>query len=455
MGEIFGLFLLAILLLAVIIGLPIYVIYKIAQFGHVIDCLRREIDYLKGSRSVAQPGAAQPETAPPPTPERSQATILREISQPEVTVTPPPAAPPVAAAPLVQPAAPPPPPVTPAPARPDLEVTLGTKWLSVLGVVAIALATGFFLKHAFESGWIGPVARIITGLAGSAVMLGLGHYLSRKPLYRAWAQITASGGIILLFLTIWAGYSLYHLLDFYPAFGILVIAALAISAVAVRGDAQIVAVLSLLGAFITPALIQKGPATGNLTQLYIYLAGLNVWSALLVRFRPWHLLTLMSLSATWLVFILSGHLRGSNWLVAEAFAAFFLLFTFYDAAVSVRKINPEQPDWTDDIGTAFAFLGSIAFAGISIYVLADVYFFALPAVALAGVFMALLLLGLAAYYRPLPTAVSRDASSCRCLHQLPWRSCWVWRWLIRPQSSAPRCCRPLRSRSSFTCSFWC
>ena len=40
----------------------------------------------------------------------------------------------------------------------DLEGTIGKLWLNRIGIVAILIGVAYFLKYAFDSGWIGTAA---------------------------------------------------------------------------------------------------------------------------------------------------------------------------------------------------------------------------------------------------------------------------------------------------------
>src|SRR5439155_7359790 len=107
----------------------------------------------------------------------------------------------------------------------DLESIIGANWLAKLGVAAIAVAAGFFLQYAFRSGWITPWGQVAIGLCGSVVMMGLAQFLLTKERYRSYAQVLASGGIVVYFLSFYAAYVFYQplLMGFGPAFGALVV----------------------------------------------------------------------------------------------------------------------------------------------------------------------------------------------------------------------------------------
>src|SRR5260221_6958944 len=42
----------------------------------------------------------------------------------------------------------------------DLEGTIGKLWLNRIGIVAILIGVAYFLKYAFDNGWIGPGGRV-------------------------------------------------------------------------------------------------------------------------------------------------------------------------------------------------------------------------------------------------------------------------------------------------------
>jgi uncharacterized membrane protein len=392
-----------IFLILVLLVFPVYVLIRLFQLKRDLDKLREELSRRSGGVFSA------PLREQPPAGERDRAEILRGLAQsPPVSpsLTRPPEPPPLPT--FLEPPAPPPSPPAPEPAlagkpAPDLESLLGANWLSKAGIAALILAAALFLKYAFDSGWIGPTGRIVIGLLASLALLGFGQFLLGKSAYRAFAQVLISGGIIIFFLSIFAAFAFYHLIGFTAAFASLAIAAFLGSAIALRNDTQVVALLCLLGAFLTPLLIhepQIGP--GAPIRLYCYLAGLNIWSALLLRARPWYSLSLLSLAATWGIFFLTRPEGPASYLTVEAFAVLFLLFACYagisslprppqaaEAAVSKSASAPPE------ISEALIIIGCLLFALASAFILTGIIAFGLPTLALIGVFLALLLIGLA------------------------------------------------------------
>jgi uncharacterized membrane protein len=443
--------LLALLVLAVIVALPIYVFSRLSELERAIRELRIRLQQFEDARQAyrrdepteaAQPApevhprppvpahltgparAPAPAQAAPPVPAAPAPSPPAQAVPPPAPPPPPlarpaqeakppeaPAPPTAPMAPAARPApaqhapgrpAPPPPPAppsrppaAPAPPLPDIESLLGANWLSKLGIAALAIATAFFLKYAFDVGWIGPTARVAIGLTGAAVLLGLGQFLLAKPRYRAYAQVLASGGIIILFLSIYAAYAFYHLIGFATAFAVLAVAALAASALAVANSTEAVALLCIAGAFATPVLIRhEGVGGGDLLRLYGYLAGLNLWSAILFRFRRWYSVTALAFVATWLLFFGAGPLHGPDYLYVEGFAVVFLIFACYGGVRTITAMPRPTPE-TTQTGIGLILAGCGAFIVASALILAGALALGLPALATVGVLVALLLMALA------------------------------------------------------------
>jgi len=379
-AEQVGLAVLVLLLLAAIISFPIYVLVRLSSLGRMVSQLRDEMRAQDALRGAA---AEEPVPSPGPTPPPAA-----KIPEPVVVA---PSAPAAAAARR---------------AAIDWETVLGANWLSKLGAIALAVAVAFFLKYSFESGWIGKQARVGIGLVAAAVLLGIGQRLLAKERYRAWAQVLMSGGVIIFFLSVYAAYNFYHLVGFTVSFAALALGATAASALAAANNTQAVALLCLLGAFFTPVLIHSGGVgPDDLSRLYLYLAALNTWALVLVGRRRWHSLPVLSFGATWLIFFGSQPGRKLDFVLFETFAALFLLFACYSAVVILSREREPSPRAVK-LALAIIICACAAFAVISVQILSESYLAGLPSLVMAGVFLALLLVGMAA---ALPTLPARDA----------------------------------------------
>src|SRR5437773_12499850 len=71
---------------------------------------------------------------------------------------------------------------SPPPPAADFEQWFGQRGLLVVGVLALLTAAGFFLKYAFDRGWIAPVVRSLLAIA-AGIALG------------AWGEERIRGGV--------------------------------------------------------------------------------------------------------------------------------------------------------------------------------------------------------------------------------------------------------------------
>jgi uncharacterized membrane protein len=221
----------------------------------------------------AEAPAATPEPESRPTPEAPEEFDLDKV--PASVETPP--SPPVTEPAAPKPAAPRPTPPAP-PKGTGLERQLGTRVAVWLGAIALALAGGFLVKYSVEQGLIGPTPRIVLGLVFGVGLLGVGEWIAKR--YSGLAQGLDAAGIAVLYAVLLAGTRLYELYPPGVAFaGMLLTTVTAVVLSLRRG--QFVALLGLLGGFLTPILI--GSTEPRPWMLLVYLGLLQ--SGLLVVSR--------------------------------------------------------------------------------------------------------------------------------------------------------------------------
>lgn len=180
-----------------------------------------------------------------------------------------------------------------------------------IGGIALAFAGFFLVKYSIENDLVGPELRIILGgLLGFALIAAARFVSSRAGIANGEriAQSLAGAGIAVLYVSAYAATALYGLLA--PAAGFAAMAAVTGAAVilALRHGPAI-ALLGLLGGFLTPALIQSDAPSAPL--LFIYLGLVFVGLMVVIRRRGWWLLALPAviLAGFWVL----------AWLFSDAF----------------------------------------------------------------------------------------------------------------------------------------
>jgi len=186
---------------------------EIRRLRDLIAQINARLDALEGKTG---PTAVPSPPAPIPEPVEPAAAIPEPEPVPEPVTTPEVEVPP---APVEE--------VLPAEKeRPvkkerEWEQVLGGNWLARIGVLALIIGIGFFLKYAFDNNWLGPPARVILGVIAGLIMLGLGYYWRQR--YPILTRVLSGGGIAVLYLSIFASFATYDLISIYLALAFLFI----------------------------------------------------------------------------------------------------------------------------------------------------------------------------------------------------------------------------------------
>ena len=277
--------LLVVYLAVVLVALPIWIILKLTRQD-------RRLDQLGAELRSQQETIRQLRSAPPPAPGISPSAPTLAPAPVSLPVAPPLAPPPVrmpAPVPAMEP-----PPLKPAPAyQPpargpviNWEQFMGAKLFAWLGGLALFLGVAFFVKYSFEHALIPPEVRVALGfLLGVGLVVG-GLWIPRER-YAITAQTLVGAGIVSLYAVTFACNSIYHFAFFGTGATFLLMTLITAAAfiVAVRLEAQVVAILGLLGGFLTPVLLATGQ--DNPVGLFGYVALLDLGLAALALHRRW------------------------------------------------------------------------------------------------------------------------------------------------------------------------
>ena len=185
------------------------------------------------------------------------------------------------------------------PRVPDInwEQFLGVKLFAWLGGFALFLAAAFFLKYSFEHDLIPPALRVAIGYVLAIGLVGAGLRLWGRR-YETLSATLVGTGIVVLYAVTFACRALYHFPFFgvVPTFLLMALVTVAAFLLAVRMDGQAIAILGLLGGFLTPALLDAG--VDNPPGLFAYASILNLGLFAVVWNRCWHPLALLASIAT-------------------------------------------------------------------------------------------------------------------------------------------------------------
>ncbi|MBI4622154.1 MAG: DUF2339 domain-containing protein, partial [Verrucomicrobia bacterium] len=379
---------------------PLWAILRILALGQRNEALERRLSELAGelrelrdkTRGPSAPpafvppsAAPAPATAPAATPPAatpvsdppSESPLLVQpppLAPVVAEAAPPPIAPPLATPPGIAPPAAPAPPLLlppvlpPAPAQPaprvNWEQFMGAKLSAWLGGFAAILGAAFFVKYSFEHDLIPPEVRAALGfLFGIALVIG-GLKIPRDR-YAVTAQTLCATGIASLYAVTFACNSTYHFAFFDPlaTFLLMTLVTAAAFGLAVRLDAQVVAILGLLGGFITPVLLSTG--RDNPGVLFGYIALLDLGLVAVALRQRWQFLVPLGATGTvlmqiaWVSRFLDATKAPTAMVICLGFCALFLGGYFV-----ARRLARNSPHVARS-AVAFPFV-ALAFAAVFI-----------------------------------------------------------------------------------------
>jgi uncharacterized membrane protein len=189
----------------------------------------------------------------------------------------------------------------PAPPRSefDWETWLGARGLSFAAIILLLFATAFFFREIFDRNLIGPLGRIAIGVFFGCAACLAGYWQHRKG-WPNTSQMLTAAGIVLLYLSAFASFGYYRLLDSSEAGIFLVLIVVEAFALAVVYEAPGIAIMAVIGGLLNPILLRTD--VDRYVGFFSYLAILNAGVAGLLIVRRWRALALLTIVGTNLLF---------------------------------------------------------------------------------------------------------------------------------------------------------
>lgn len=213
-------------------------------------------------------------------------------------------------------------------AREGLEQQIGSRWLLYAGIAAVVLGMSYFVKFAFDNGWISEPLRVVSGVVIGLGLIAAGMRFSSRGL-ALFGQALAGGGVVVLYVSIYSALHFYQLISRAPAFGLMALVTAGAAWLADRQRSQPMAALALLGGFATPMLV--GGERGVQVVLFTYIAILISGGAALARRHTWPLLSAASYVCTVLLVIgwCFSSYQTVHWLRTELFLTLYVFLFGY------------------------------------------------------------------------------------------------------------------------------
>jgi uncharacterized membrane protein len=208
----------------------------------------------------------------------------------------------------------------------DLEGRIGRVWINRIGIVATLFGVAYFIKYAFDNNWIGAGGRVAIGIIAGIAVLVWSERFRGKGLV-AFSCSLKGVGIGILYLSLWAASSYFHLVPVPASFAAMALVTAFTVILALKQDAEVLMVFALLGGFGTPVSLSTGE--NHEIILFSYIAVLDLAVLATSIFKPWRRLMWGSFIGTAILFagwadrFYTTPQRGVTVLFAALFAAIF------------------------------------------------------------------------------------------------------------------------------------
>jgi len=244
------------------------------------------------------------------------------------------------------------------------EQFMGAKLFAWIGGLALFLGVAYFVKYSFEHDLIPPEVRVALGfLVGIGLVAG-GMVMRRKD-YSITAHTLCATGILILYAVTFACRAVYHFPFFgpVPTFILMTLVTAAAFLLAVRLDAQVIALLGMLGGFLTPVLLSTGQDAP--VALFAYIALLDAGLLGVALYQRWFYLGALAAAGTVIMQVgwaAEFFRREQYFLGNKVLIPMTILLLFNGLWLGATKLarSRKEDDWFFSLSTAA--LASVAFA---------------------------------------------------------------------------------------------
>src|SRR6202789_3501752 len=139
----------------------------------------------------------------------------------------------------------------------SLESRIGSQWFNRIGILAVLIGMAWFLKLAIDNHWIGPLGRVLVGLiAGAGLIVWSERIRSRG--YSGFSYSLKALGSGILYLSLWAAFSLFHLIPAAVAFVAMIVVTAFNGFMSWSQDSELLALYAIVGGLSIPVLVSTG-----------------------------------------------------------------------------------------------------------------------------------------------------------------------------------------------------
>ena len=227
----------------------------------------------------------------------------------------------------------------------DTESFIGTKVISIVGILLMMLGIGYGAKYAIENNLISPTVWIIAVyVLGTALLLTA---LKLKSKYENFSAVLLSGAMAIYYFTTYFAFAQYDLIAREVAFGMMLIFTVFTVISALRYDNQIIAHIGFVGAYAVPFLVRGN--NENVVALFSFMTIVNVGILAVAIKKYWQSLLYSAFFLTWLIFtkwFLSEYNPSYDLNTAIIFTSIFFII-FYATILTYKLLHSKVFDGGD------------------------------------------------------------------------------------------------------------
>ncbi len=265
------------------------------------------------------------------------------------------------------------------------ESAVASTWMMRAFVIFVVSAVAYLLKWSIERQFLGPAGRFAIGIGFGIAMLISGIRLIRTR-YRMIGEGLLGGGIVVLYLSVYAADVMYQLMPTPLAFALMALVTITAGFLAVRLDSLLVAIFGIIGGYLTP--IALSTTVLSLPGFYSYILILSIAVLVIVQQKQWRLLNYLSFILTYGLYFfhsLKNYDKATDFTVAITFLT--LLFAVQSLTVCIHNIIRKQ--LSSIMEAIHLILNAVVYAAGGYFLIAEAHGRPYPA---------LMALGLALFY---------------------------------------------------------
>ncbi len=219
----------------------------------------------------------------------------------------------------------------------SFEEKVGSKWLSIIGIVVLVLGIAIGIKYAIDEDLINETTRLVLGYLSGIIIMGFAVMYKKK--YELFSAILLSGAMAVMYFTTFVGYSYYHFYTAPVAFVIMTIFTGFTVFAAHIYNREVVALIGLVGGYAVPPLLSTG--SGEIQYMFGFMLILNMGILVLSFIKYWRFVNHVAYVLTWLIFAvwMASSYNALDYFNRTMFFATAFYLIFYGSFISYKIIR--------------------------------------------------------------------------------------------------------------------